>query len=116
MFHDAYQMLVAKMCKSGLKWIVSFAQAQLVIDVSGVHHARPVATGRIWRQGPQNFVFTPDFVVPRKSCFSHVIKTKILPHKPSNLATGLHHARRVRYFVCRDGLDSGQTKINSAKF
>jgi len=43
--------------------------------------SRPVATGDIRGQCPPNFCALSNFVVPRKNCFQHIIKAKVMPHK-----------------------------------
>jgi len=57
----------------------------------------PVATGAFGGSAPLNFFCAPkNFVAPRKVCFKHIVKAKIVPPKnvlcptkSSNLATGL---------------------------
>jgi len=45
-----------------------------------MHSSRPVATGGIQGQFPINFFCTSsNFVAPRKICFEHIAKAKILP-------------------------------------
>ena len=52
------------------------------VNATFVRRTRAVATGRgIRGQNPQVFVPLPNFVVSRKICLKHIVKTKILSPK-----------------------------------
>jgi len=56
----------------------SFIITYLLQQICVVH--RPVGMGAFGAM-PQIFLCPPNCVVPRKICFKHIMKTKILPSK-----------------------------------